>query len=62
MTAYRLPEFKGYTVDSRLRQFRKLIFGEACEFIPFDSPKGQTLLERMRREGFNAARKRIGGG
>lgn len=41
----RLPTYKGYTVDARLREFRKLEFGKVPEFIPFDSPKGRELLE-----------------
>jgi len=39
-----LPSFKGYTVDEKLREFRKAEFGKALEFIPFDSPKGRELL------------------
>ncbi len=39
-----LPEFGGYTVDERLRQFRKIKYGELPEFIPFDSNQGQCLL------------------
>ncbi len=39
-----LPEFRGYTVDERLREFRKIKYGELPEFIPFDSNQGQRLL------------------
>jgi hypothetical protein len=47
--AHRLPEFKGYTVDLRLREFRRLVFGEAPEFIAFDSVKGRELKAEMRK-------------
>ena len=40
-----LPAFKGYTVDIRLKQFRKMTFGQMPEFIEFDSPKGKPILE-----------------
>lgn len=47
----KLKEFKGYTVDLRVQQFRKIIygktFGERLEFIQFNSPKGKTLLAQM---------------
>ena len=43
-----LPTFEGYTVDERLREFRK-VDREKCtiEFVPFDSAKGRKLLEKM---------------
>lgn len=40
-----LPIFKGYTVDVRLRQFRKASPQEGMEFIDFASPQGDDLLE-----------------
>ena len=44
-----LPTFKGYTVDMRLREFRKAIPPDlTLEFIPFNSPKGGKLLEELR--------------
>jgi len=55
----RLPTFKGYTVDRRLREFRrvKLGYSEAfkrptteIEFVSFDSPKGQQLLSEMEQK------------
>ncbi len=46
----RLPTFRGYTVDRRLGEFRKVAYGEAAEFVPFESAKGQRLLRAMRRE------------
>ena len=39
-----LPTYKGYTVDIRLKEFRKAVWGEEVEFIPFDSEKGQKLM------------------
>ncbi len=47
--AHRLPEFKGYTVDMRLGEFRRMVFGEVPEFIPFDSAKGRELKAEMRK-------------
>lgn len=49
-----LPVFRGYTADERLREFRRIVPGGPMEFVPFDSPKGEELLEAMRREGFDA--------
>ena len=50
----KLKEFKGYTVDLRDQQFRKIIygktFGERLEFIEFNSPKGKKLLAQMHEE------------
>ena len=45
---YQLPTFKGYTVDMRLREFRKADFGQKIEFISFDSPEGKELLGRLK--------------
>ena len=48
-----LPIFKGYTVDERLKEFRRVIYheeGPSIEFIPFDSPKGQELLSEYRKQ------------
>lgn len=45
----KLPEFKGYTVDERLREFRKVVHGKSIEFIGFDSRKGIKLLKKMRK-------------
>ena len=50
-TPFELPTFRGYTVDKRLKQFRKVtgIDGKRkIEFIEFDSPEGFDLLEEMR--------------
>ena len=47
----KLKEFKGYTVDLRVQQFRKLVhgklFGDWLDFIEFASPKGKKLLAQM---------------
>jgi hypothetical protein len=43
----RLKTFKGYTVDLRLRQFRKVPLTKLPEFIDFDSPQGQELVMQM---------------
>jgi hypothetical protein len=40
-----LPTFQGYTVDVRLREFRKITSVSEIEFVNFDSPKGDMLLE-----------------
>jgi len=48
----RLPEFEGFTVDARLREFRKVTWkGDqpVIEFIPFASAKGMRLLRKMRK-------------
>lgn len=45
----RLPTFQDYTVDVRLREFRR--FGEwGIESIPFDSAPGKELLAVMKRQ------------
>jgi len=44
------PEFRGYTVDEKLRQFRKVDrSGESpsIEFVEFDADEGQKLLDEM---------------
>lgn len=45
----RLPEFNGYTVDFRLREFRKVEYGKRIEFISFESEKGMKLMQKMER-------------
>ncbi|MDD4136219.1 MAG: hypothetical protein PHN66_04085 [Candidatus Shapirobacteria bacterium] len=39
-----LPIFKGYTVDLRLQEFRKIEADELPEFIPLLSDKGARLF------------------
>jgi hypothetical protein len=46
-----LPKFKGYTVDERLKQFRKVDREKpSIDFVDFDSEEGQELLEEMGEE------------
>jgi len=46
-----LPNFKGYTVDQRLKQFRKVDREKpSIDFVDFDSEEGQKLLEEMEKE------------
>ena len=51
---YVLPSFKGYTVDEKLREFRKAIYGKCLEFISFDTSKGRQLLAGYRRKKYEA--------
>jgi len=52
---FQLPTYNGYTIDKRLRQFRKVAHeaheahGEfpGIEFIEFNSKKGQELLAEI---------------
>lgn len=48
MGVYILPTFKGYTVDMRLREFRRAIPEVVFEIIPFNSPQGKELLEELK--------------
>jgi hypothetical protein len=42
----KLPEFKGYTVDKRLKQFRKVDMKKpSIDFVDFNSEKGKKLLD-----------------
>jgi len=45
-----LPIFKGYTVDVRLKQFRRIVkqskFFAGMEYLEFDSDKGDILLTK----------------
>lgn len=45
MTLQKLPIFEGYTVDIRLKQFRK-INNWRIYFINFYSEKGEKILNR----------------
>jgi hypothetical protein len=49
-TPFELPTFKGWTIDARLKQFRKVSRGESpeIEFIDFNSEEGQALLDELR--------------
>ncbi len=48
----KLPEFNRYTVDFRLREFRKVVYRKSIEFIPFESRKGKMLLRKMERSKY----------
>lgn len=48
----KLPEFNGYTVDFRLREFRKVVLGRSIKFIDFENKKGKKLLRKMERRGY----------
>ena len=39
-----LPVFKGYTVDFRLQEFRKIEIDQLPEFVPMLSDKGAKLF------------------
>ena len=43
-----LPAFKGYTVDMRLKEFRRAIPDAILEIIPFDSPEGKKLMDELK--------------
>ena len=45
---YQLPTFKGFTVDMRLREFRKVTSGVTLEFIPFNSSEGKKLFAELK--------------
>lgn len=45
MVPKKLPIFKGYTVDVRLKQFRK-VKKERIEFVEFDSAEGEKLFSK----------------
>jgi hypothetical protein len=44
-----LPVFKGYTVDLRLQEFRKIEADQLPEFIPLLSDKGAHLFWEFRQ-------------
>lgn len=43
-----LPVFKGYTVDMRLQEFRKIEMDKLPEFVPFMSLEGWPLFLEFR--------------
>lgn len=45
----RLPVFKGYTVDLRLQEFRKVPLNDLPEFVPLLSDKGARLFYEFRQ-------------
>jgi len=58
-----LPIFKGYTVDMRLQEFRKIEIDKLPEFIPFTSDKGAKLLFEFRQtdKGIKEIRRYLNG-
>ncbi len=50
-----LPVFNGYTVDVRLKQFRKVNNDASIAFIDFDSEKGKRLLAEFESDNENEA-------
>lgn len=47
---HQLPTFRGYVIDNRLREFRRIAWGPLTDWIvPFESPKGKRLREAYRR-------------
>ena len=47
----KLPEFKGYTIDERLKQFRKVDREKpSIEFVEFNSEKGKKLLDEYDKQ------------
>jgi hypothetical protein len=45
-----IAEYKGYTVDIRLQEFRKVESGKGMIFVPFTSRQGQGLLKQMHED------------
>jgi len=43
-----LPTFQGYTVDLRLRDFRRAIPDVVLDFISFVSPEGKKLFSELK--------------
>lgn len=44
-----LPTFRGYTIDFRLKEFRR-ITPEGLEFVSFSSPEGEKLIDEYLKE------------
>ncbi len=42
-----LPVYQGYTVDERLREFRRVDEDGGIEWVPFESEEGQRLKAQM---------------
>lgn len=43
----RLPTFNGYTIDVRLKEFRKVEWDGLPEFIAFESEVGREIASEM---------------
>lgn len=52
MMVVKLPDFEGFTIDERLREFRRVGRTKegnfTIEFVPFTSIKGRKLLKKIR--------------
>jgi hypothetical protein len=55
-----LQTFQGYTVDFRLREFRKIPKDDIPEFIDFASPKGIELCSAMHEAAVKQLNKQFG--
>ena len=55
-----LQSFNGYTVDFRLKQFRKIPSDAWPEFIDFDSPEGIELCAEMHEAAVKQLHKQFG--
>jgi hypothetical protein len=42
-----LPTIDGYTIDYRLREFRRAALGAELRFVPFRSEEGRAMLEKV---------------
>ena len=47
MGPYILPTFRGYKVDLREREFKRVLPDCRVEFIPFHAPEGEKLFEEL---------------
>ena len=54
-----LKTFKGYTVDLRLKQLRKVPMNALPEFIDFDSLEGLELVAEMHNEAIGRANEMV---
>lgn len=43
----RLPKFKGWTIDYRLRELRNVEHDKGIQFVAFDSSEGKRVLREM---------------
>ena len=62
MTARALPVFRGWTVDARLREFRReawvkikdqvgnVVIDKGLEFLPFSTPAGAVMFRLYQKE------------
>ena len=55
-----LDTFRGYTVDWRLREFRRIEYGRLPVFLPFGSRSGRKLLALMAGLALEALREAQG--